>query len=280
SSVTRERISTVDKHTGRRQFAEVRSQQEVNVERRRGEYRCRHASVYVRHGEKELDGKRNCDGVKEKEECQGRNSGYENHRRKGLENLGTELKRYVSFYFTNFPYQLSNFYLRKGFEVCGMLEDVFVPKKRNKRGQPFGFVKFSNVKDVDKLLRALNKVHFGQFCVRARVASFDRYNLTVGQRMETEWPVLTKGNDRPASREDRIGEPRTGNLKDNGGGSESKGPPVQNRVVKDVAPGRGGSDDPKVVRVGEVVVPIGARNELAVKKKGIRSYRTEPDDVA
>jgi hypothetical protein len=43
--------------------------------------------------------------------------------------LGFDLKRYVSFYFTNFPAQLLNFYLRKGFEVCGMLEDVYVAKK-------------------------------------------------------------------------------------------------------------------------------------------------------
>jgi hypothetical protein len=48
--------------------------------------------------------------------------------------LNTDLKRYITFYFTNFPPQISNFYLRKGFEVCGILEDVFVAKKRNKHG--------------------------------------------------------------------------------------------------------------------------------------------------
>ncbi|CAJ2667462.1 unnamed protein product [Trifolium pratense] len=35
--------------------------------------------------------------------------------------LGSNLKQYVSFYFTNFPAQMSNFYLRKGFEVCGAI---------------------------------------------------------------------------------------------------------------------------------------------------------------
>ncbi|MCI37318.1 RNA recognition motif, partial [Trifolium medium] len=63
-------------------------------------------------------------------------------------NLGTEFKR-------------------KGFEVCGILEDVFVPKKRNMSGEPYGFVRFSNVKDVNKLLKALNAVCFGQFRIRA-----------------------------------------------------------------------------------------------------------------
>jgi hypothetical protein len=84
------------------------------------------------------------------------------------------LKRYVTFYFTNFPVQLSYFYLWKGFEVCGILEDVYVAKKRNMHGKPYGFLKFSNVKDVTKLEKALNAVSFGQFCVSASVARFDR----------------------------------------------------------------------------------------------------------
>ncbi|GAU37762.1 hypothetical protein TSUD_102790 [Trifolium subterraneum] len=91
--------------------------------------------------------------------------------------LGTKLKRYVSFYFTNFPAQLSHFYLRKGFEVCGILEDVYVAKKRNIYGEPYGFVKFSNVCDVNKLSKALNVVYFGHFRVRARVARFDRNDV-------------------------------------------------------------------------------------------------------
>jgi hypothetical protein len=74
---------------------------------------------------------------------------------------GTALQRHVSFYITNFPVHLSHFYLRKGFEVCGILEDVYVPKKRNMHGQPYGFVKFSNVRDIAKLEKALNAVSFG-----------------------------------------------------------------------------------------------------------------------
>jgi hypothetical protein len=89
-------------------------------------------------------------------------------------NTSSDLKRYVSFYFTNFPVHLSNFYLRKGFEVCGILEDVYVARKCNKRGQPYGFVRFSNVRDITKLTKALNAVSFGDFRVRARVARFDR----------------------------------------------------------------------------------------------------------
>jgi hypothetical protein len=91
-----------------------------------------------------------------------------------IEGESSGLKRYVSFYFTNFPVHLPLFYLRKGFEVCGILEDVYVARKCNKHGQPYGFVRFSNVRDISKLNKALNAVSFGDFRVRARVARFDR----------------------------------------------------------------------------------------------------------
>ncbi|KAK2421773.1 heterogeneous nuclear ribonucleoprotein A0 [Trifolium repens] len=79
-----------------------------------------------------------------------------------------------NFYFTNFPEQISHFYLKKAFEVCGILEKVYVAKKRNVHGQKYGFVRFSNVKNVSKLLIAINDIHFGQFRIWARVARFDK----------------------------------------------------------------------------------------------------------
>ncbi|GAU33774.1 hypothetical protein TSUD_393360 [Trifolium subterraneum] len=95
---------------------------------------------------------------------------------------GSEFMRYVSFYITNFPPLISLFYLRKGFEVCGILEDVYVPRKRNVHGEVFGFVKFSKVKDVNKLSKALNTVCFGNYRVHARVASFDRKDTLEARR--------------------------------------------------------------------------------------------------
>jgi hypothetical protein len=85
-------------------------------------------------------------------------------------------KRFVTFYFTNFPMQAPNFILRQGFEVCGMLEEVFIPNKLNVNGEAYGFVRFSNVRDVDKLLRAVNDVHFGHLRVKASLAQFHKTN--------------------------------------------------------------------------------------------------------
>ena len=87
----------------------------------------------------------------------------------------TGKQSYVSFYFTNVSVDISYFSLRQGFEVCGMMEDVYLAKKRNVNGGVFGFVRYGNVRDVEKLLKALNNVWFGDFRVVAKVASFDRF---------------------------------------------------------------------------------------------------------
>jgi len=54
-----------------------------------------------------------------------------------------------------------------------MLDEVVVPRKCNALGEVYGFVKFSNVRDVHKLLKAVNVVWFGNWRVQARVARFD-----------------------------------------------------------------------------------------------------------
>ncbi|PNX76677.1 hypothetical protein L195_g032634, partial [Trifolium pratense] len=116
-------------------------------------------------------------------------------------NSNVVFKRYVSFYFTNFPPLIPNFFLRKGFEVCGMLEDVFVAKKTNRYGEPYGFVKFSNVKDVSKLTKALNAVCFGQYRVKASVALFNRYNAEAVSRTDKEKDVKMTGAVKPMNKE-------------------------------------------------------------------------------
>lgn len=63
-----------------------------------------------------------------------------------------------------------------------MLEEVFVPSKGNVHGELYGFVRFSKVKDVGKLLKAMNVVCFGHFCVRAKVARFDHNVSLEGKR--------------------------------------------------------------------------------------------------
>ena len=43
----------------------------------------------------------------------------------------SSFKRFVTFYITNFPPQASEFFLRKNFELCDILEDLNVASNRN-----------------------------------------------------------------------------------------------------------------------------------------------------
>ncbi|MCH96786.1 hypothetical protein A2U01_0017775 [Trifolium medium] len=73
--------------------------------------------------------------------------------------------------------------------VLSIKEDVYVANKHNLHGEPYGFVRFSNVRDVTKLTKALDAVCFGHYRVCAIVARFDRHDAMVGRRLRTE-----KGN--------------------------------------------------------------------------------------
>jgi len=92
----------------------------------------------------------------------------------------------ASFYVTNLPEQALYVDIRKAFEVCGILSDVYVARNRNARGQNHGFLRFINVKDVAKLQKALNNVYFGQNKVWANVARFDRFG-EVKRELLNEW---------------------------------------------------------------------------------------------
>jgi hypothetical protein len=67
------------------------------------------------------------------------------------------------------------FYLLEDFEVCSMMDDVFMENRRNINGDVFGFVRFSNIRYVGKLTKAFDNVHFRTFRVFANVARFDRF---------------------------------------------------------------------------------------------------------
>ncbi|MCI04548.1 RNA recognition motif, partial [Trifolium medium] len=95
-------------------------------------------------------------------------------------------KRFVAFYFTNFPEHIQHFNLKKAFEVCGILENVHVASKRNVKGCKYGFARFSNVRDVTKLLHAINDISFDQLHICAKVERFDKSYANGVERGMTE----------------------------------------------------------------------------------------------
>ncbi|WJX67849.1 hypothetical protein P8452_52282 [Trifolium repens] len=214
----------------------------------------------------------------------------------GIGMLGSNLKRYVSFYFTNFPAQLPLFYIRKGFEVCGILEDVYIAKQCNRFGEPYGFVKFSNVRDVSKLTKALNAVYFGHYRIRASLARFDRSSGPPGslddggEKKGVEVSVKAVGDHKGGKSDNKVFDaPYEGVKVDATVGCGITAPLI-----------KAGSGNPDGVRVGDVLVKLGCQqgtgdcanvsqqevlptsynvDDVPQNKIYLRKYRTTSTDV-
>ncbi|KAL8521976.1 hypothetical protein ACS0TY_012213 [Phlomoides rotata] len=78
----------------------------------------------------------------------------------------------ISYFFRNFPSECYPQFLRSCFNEVGLVVDLFIPQKKDKRGNPFGFVRFEMVADEVKLLEDLNNIWIGSYKIRA---SFPRY---------------------------------------------------------------------------------------------------------
>ncbi|MCH92888.1 endonuclease/exonuclease/phosphatase family protein, partial [Trifolium medium] len=91
----------------------------------------------------------------------------------------------VTFFFTNFPHTENLLGLRKVFGSFGRVGDIFIPAKKNKFGQRFGFVRFKVVSDVDVLLDKLQDIWLGKFKLRVNVSRFGRDSRVAVVAQET-----------------------------------------------------------------------------------------------
>ncbi|KAL4564725.1 hypothetical protein LXL04_028794 [Taraxacum kok-saghyz] len=79
-----------------------------------------------------------------------------------------------TFFFTNFPDNCSHGDLWRSFKQHGRIADVFIPKKRSEGGRRFGFARFLNVEDIDKMMVKLNTTWLGSFKLRVNPAKYSR----------------------------------------------------------------------------------------------------------
>jgi hypothetical protein len=83
----------------------------------------------------------------------------------------------TSFFFTNFPKDVFEEDLWKRFARFGRVGEVYIPKKVDKQGRRFGFVKYREVKDeweATDLLRCISDIWFGTFKLRVNRARFHK----------------------------------------------------------------------------------------------------------
>ncbi|KAK2413385.1 zinc finger CCCH domain-containing protein [Trifolium repens] len=113
--------------------------------------------------------------MREKEEREG--EGRQKVRKGGYGHRMDQIS--TSFFFTNFPEELVWGDLWKLFSRYGSVCDVFIPKKVDKWGRKFGFVKFKEVKDeeVELLSKKLEDVWCEKFKLRINRARFGKGDI-------------------------------------------------------------------------------------------------------
>ncbi|GKB55528.1 RNA-directed DNA polymerase, eukaryota [Tanacetum coccineum] len=94
----------------------------------------------------------------------------------------------ISIFVSNFP---DSFSAKELFQTCkqyGHVVDSFIPQKRTKEGKRFGFVRFINVFNVERLVNNLCTIWVGRLKLHANLARFQRAPLNKEHK-----PVLPKG---------------------------------------------------------------------------------------
>ncbi|KAK6145750.1 hypothetical protein DH2020_019619 [Rehmannia glutinosa] len=106
------------------------------------------------------------------------------HRDRKVESKSeNDRKNRVTFFFTNFPLGWRKDEMIRTFRRIGEVNDVFVPHKKDARGNGFGFVRFIGVKDVKELEDKLNLIWLGSYKLRANIPRFNRHQKE--QKMNT-----------------------------------------------------------------------------------------------
>ncbi|GKA73600.1 nucleotide-binding alpha-beta plait domain-containing protein [Tanacetum coccineum] len=87
----------------------------------------------------------------------------------------------TSIYVMNFPEHFSSRDLWKKCQEYGGVIDAYISNRRSKSGDRFGFVRFSHIKDVDRLVKNLCALWTGRLRLHANVARFQRPPLNKAQ---------------------------------------------------------------------------------------------------
>jgi RNA recognition motif-containing protein len=87
----------------------------------------------------------------------------------------------TTFFFTNFPEEVKAIDLWPRFARFGRVGEVFIPKKVDKQGKRFGFVKYREVKDEIELLRSISNIWVKSFKLRVNLSKFKRQTEKVQQ---------------------------------------------------------------------------------------------------
>ncbi|KAL8542390.1 hypothetical protein ACS0TY_003309 [Phlomoides rotata] len=87
----------------------------------------------------------------------------------------------VTFYFMNFPSDCDSKLPLEKFREFVIVKDIFIPKKLDKFGKKYGFVRFGGAVNTTVVEQELNRVWVGSYKIRVNLSKFARNSLNSGQ---------------------------------------------------------------------------------------------------
>lgn len=103
-------------------------------------------------------------------------------------------KRFVTFYFKNFPDKCNVSDLAERFKVVGLIRDIFIPNRKGRDGTQYGFVRFGCNIDKTRAEIQLNNIWLGSYKLRANLSKFERGPVSQVLRVEQALPKHNKWN--------------------------------------------------------------------------------------
>ncbi|KAJ0501974.1 putative RNA recognition motif domain, nucleotide-binding alpha-beta plait domain superfamily [Helianthus annuus] len=116
-------------------------------------------------------------------------------------NNGGQGYNVTTFYVGNLPGEILKSLLWKAFQPHGIVKDAYVAKKRDARGNYFGFVRVQGVMDMKKVLENMNMVTIFEARLKVFLAKFGkgnkRFSIHENQQAKTQKYVPVTNNKQP-----------------------------------------------------------------------------------
>jgi len=82
---------------------------------------------------------------------------------------------YTTFFFSNFPHGYGELDMIKVFQRSARVKEVFISRRLNRWGRRFGFVRFFEVRNVERLERELDNLYIGSMKLHVNVPKYRRH---------------------------------------------------------------------------------------------------------
>lgn len=109
---------------------------------------------------------------------------------------GSGESKSLTFFLSNLPSGVTTEILRSECSCRGQLADVYIARKRDKYGGLFAFARYSKVKNIEKMVKALNTIQIGGKRCFAKVARFGKEDRPTKTPVQA-FPSRHLGNSRP-----------------------------------------------------------------------------------